>query len=148
MAKSKKKNRSQDIQVIIKNKKVLIGAGLLIALAVILGYSTFAGATYTKQKGTQDISIGCASTTQTSSSYSGTCTKQIQYSLNYICKNKDLPVDGVFGAKTKYRVAQFQHDAKLVTDGKVGSGTWNNLSHWRYKHKTNSLSCSAIINYP
>ena len=40
---------------------------------------------------------------------------------------KYLEVDGVFGAKTKYAVENFQRDNKLTVDGEVGKNTWDKL---------------------
>lgn len=135
---------------------ILLSCIMIFASAGVYGV-------YKSQAAAYDITQGCASldfvaVTSRNRTYAKavansknypTCVKQIQHSLNYICKASDISVNGYFDSKTKYRVAQFQRDAKLVTDGIVGSITWNNLSKHRYRSTgPNSLSCTSSVNYP
>jgi peptidoglycan hydrolase-like protein with peptidoglycan-binding domain len=51
--------------------------------------------------------------------------RSLQYLL--VAHGAKIPVNGVFGVKTKAAVVTFQHAHHLTADGVVGSKTWNAL---------------------
>jgi hypothetical protein len=158
-----KKLKNINVPKWLNSKYFLFGVSLILAGGLMVAYITFAG-TYDIRPECTSLSFAAIGSTNPkyatavkNSKYYPSCVRQIEYSLNQICRSTDIPVDGVFDkaqpdpkVSTKYRVAQFQKDSGLVTDGIVGTTTWNNLAHYRYnsQHGLNSLNCSSIINYP
>ena len=116
MANTKKKTLKQSKKL---NWKII--APLVLLVSLLGGVLVFRSFAATKPCVQQQFSQGSR----------GQCVKYIQAMLNVQIfkadQNKYMPVDGVFGSKTKDYAAFFQGLNNLGASGVVGPKTWEKL---------------------
>ena len=81
------------------------------------------------------------------------CTTSKNNKSRYVCAlqillDGDMNVDGIFGAKTKQKVAAFQAAANLTTDGKCGTNTWTALITGERLEATDGVKPNMGYNQP
>lgn len=123
MSQVKKKKNKINWQKLLTSKKFLISAALIIAVAAVIGYKSFAGTCVVGN------SIGCPTVKYGARNSAVTV---LQKELNYVCYGP-LKVDGIFGSNTLRVVRAYQSTKGLTVDGIVGPKTWAKLDY-NYDH--------------